>query len=236
HQEHLHRLDLEVLDDEGHRVGADPEVRGVPERQEAGVAEEQVEAEGGDGEDQPVGQEHRLVRGHHEGQDGEHGEDGHRPPRRAARRPPRAHARPNSPAGRMRRTMAAIRYSTASSISGKNVIPNSRTMPTRRAPTSAPSRLPRPPITTTTKARISASTPMPSTAPCCGTTTAPPRPAMKQPRLNAWTYTRLPLPPRAEARRMFWEVARSTTPNWVRYTKAQIPAAARPPTTMTTRL
>ena len=56
-----------------------------------------------------------------------------------------------------------------------------------RAPISAPSRLPSPPMTTTTKARISASTPMPSTAALLGTMTAPPRPAMKQPRVKACT-------------------------------------------------
>src|SRR4026207_2053144 len=61
-------------------------------------------------------------------------------------------------------------------------MPASRTRPTMRAPIKAPSRLPRPPMTTTTKARISASTPMPSTAPCWGTMTAPARPAVEQPR------------------------------------------------------
>src|SRR5262249_58229357 len=55
------------------------------------------------------------------------------------------------------------------------------------APKKAPPGLPSPPMTTTTNARISASTPMPSTAACAGTTTAPPRPAMKQPSANAWT-------------------------------------------------
>ena len=35
---------------------------------------------------------------------------------------------------------------------------------------------------------------------------------------------------------MFCDVARSTTPKWVRYTKAHRPAAATPPTTITTRL
>src|SRR5206468_3516507 len=68
-----------------------------------------------------------------------------------------AHAvRPNSPAGRTRSTTTAIRYSTASSTSGNTETPNSRTIPTIRAPTSAPSRLPRPPTTTTTKASTSA--------------------------------------------------------------------------------
>src|SRR5213083_1931988 len=76
-----------------------------------------------------------------------------------------------------------------------------------RAPTSAPSRLPSPPITTTTNARMSASTPMPSTAPEIGMSTAPPSPAMRQPRVKACTYTRLTLIPSAEAMRMSCDVA-----------------------------
>src|SRR6266545_2659838 len=61
------------------------------------------------------------------------------------------------------------------------LMPISRTVPTINAPTSAPSRLPRPPVTTTMKERTSASTPIPSTADWLGTMMAPPSPAMKQP-------------------------------------------------------
>src|SRR5499427_10509226 len=60
-------------------------------------------------------------------------------------------------------------------------MPAVRTKLTISAPTSAPCRLPSPPMTTTTKARRSASTPMPSTAAWLGTMMAPPSPAMKQP-------------------------------------------------------
>jgi hypothetical protein len=42
-------------------------------------------------------------------------------------------------------------------------------------------------MTTTTKAMMRASTPMSSTAPWLGTMMAPPSPAMKHPRVNAWT-------------------------------------------------
>ena len=66
-------------------------------------------------------------------------------------------------------------------------MPAVRTKLTTRAPISAPLRLPSPPITTTTKATTSASTPMPSTAAWVGTTIAPPSPAMKQPIPNADT-------------------------------------------------
>jgi hypothetical protein len=71
-------------------------------------------------------------------------------------------------------------------------------------------------MTTTMNESTSASTPMPSTADWLGTMMAPPRPAMKQPSVKASTYTRLTFTPRADAMRMFCEVARSTTPNFVR--------------------
>ena len=66
-------------------------------------------------------------------------------------------------------------------------MPAVRTKLTISAPTSAPCRLPSPPITTTTKASTSASMPMPSTAAWLGTMMAPPSPAMKQPIANAET-------------------------------------------------
>src|SRR5262249_45044373 len=55
-------------------------------------------------------------------------------------------------------------------------MPAVRTKLTISAPTSAPCRLPSPPITTTTKARMSASMPMPSTAGWAGTDEGPAEP------------------------------------------------------------
>src|SRR5262245_21506365 len=218
----LHRLHAEVLEQQRRDVGAGAEERGMAEGQEPGVAEQQVERERGDAEDEPVGDLQGLERVEEPRQDGEHQHRGGGPPqlpaihRQRRGRGDGVHARPNRPVGRMNSTMAAKRYSTASSITATQVMPSVRTAPTISEPTSAPSSEPRPPITTTTNARISASTPMPSTAPEIGITTAPPRPAMKQPIANASTYTRFTSMPRAAAILMSWEVARKITPKRVR--------------------
>ena len=53
-QEQLHRLHVQVLDHECHGVGADAEVRRVAEGKQPRVTEEEVEAEAGDGKNQPV--------------------------------------------------------------------------------------------------------------------------------------------------------------------------------------
>src|SRR5437870_3215707 len=172
-------------------------VGGVAEREEPRVAEEQVEAERADRHHEAIGEQDRRVGRHDPGDDEQEHGDRHGPAEDAPDRSRfardrgrgygrRAHGRPNSPAGRTSRTIAAMRYSTASSISGNHVIPASRTTPTRSAPTSAPSRLPSPPTTTTMNARTTASIPMPSTADWPGTMMAPPSPAMKQPSVNAW--------------------------------------------------
>ena len=83
----FHGLELEVFDDERHRVGAHAEVRGVAEGQQAGVAQQQVEAERGDRQDQAVGEQHGLVRRHHERQDDQREQDRRRPGEHATRRP-----------------------------------------------------------------------------------------------------------------------------------------------------
>ena len=91
-------------------------------------------------------------------------------------------------------------------------------------------------MTTTTNARMSASTPMPSTAPEMGMTTAPPEPGHEAPDRERLHVDRLTLTPRAAAIRMSWEVARSITPNRVLYTNAQRAAAATAPIRMTKML
>src|SRR5262249_4478135 len=57
----LHGMDIEVPQQERDRVGADAEEGGMAERQEAGITEQEIEAERGDGCDQAVGQELRLI-------------------------------------------------------------------------------------------------------------------------------------------------------------------------------
>src|SRR5690242_12435325 len=158
---------------------------------QACVTEQQIEPERCDRIDQSVGEQLRLIDVDESRQRHERNEHrdraGDDQPCRGSGAVLHRHALPNRPVGFISRTRAAIRYRTASSISGKNWMPAVRTKLTMSAPINAPSRLPSPPMTTTTNARISASTPMPSTAACAGTTTAPPRPAMKQPSANAWT-------------------------------------------------
>src|SRR4249919_3790074 len=177
---------------------------------QACVTKQQIEPERRDRIDQSVGEQLQLIdvgksRQHHEHNENRDRADGDQPCRGSGARGVVLHryGLPNRPVGLISRTRAAIRYRAASSISGKNWMPAVRTKLTMSAPINAPSRLPSPPMTTTTNARISASTPMPSTAACAGTTTAPPRPAIKQPSANACTYTHFTFKPSAEAMRMF---------------------------------
>src|SRR5262249_2033300 len=192
--EQLHRFDLPVPDHERHCIGANAEVRGVAEGEEAGVAQEEIETESGDGHDQAVGEQDGLIRVYDPGEKNEQHQDRDCPGHRLHWRAPvgrsghGAHAFfPKSPAGRTSSTIAAMRYSTASSISGNKLTPISRMVPTSSAPTKAPTRPPRPPATTTMNERTSASPPIPSTADWLGTMMAPPSPAMKQPMVKAST-------------------------------------------------
>src|SRR5205807_2616120 len=206
-QERFHGHDVQVLDDERGTVGRGSEIDGVAEREQAGIPQQQIHRQGGDRHDEAVGQQDRLVRrcdvGEADEQRGDQRNVRVRGRRRRSGRGPAGgggrgvHDRLNSPAGRVTRTRAAMRYSTASSSSGKNVIASVRTTATMNAPASAPSRLPRPPMTTTTNASTSASTPMPSTAPWMGTITAPANPAIRHPMAKASTYTLCTLMPRA---------------------------------------
>src|SRR5262249_40403557 len=177
----FHRKRAKILHHERNGVGADAEIGGMAERQQTGVAEQQVESERGDRRDQTVGEEPHLIDPDAAWRERQQEQDyrcraGEPEQRAIARRVCLHHAVPNKPVGRTSSTPAAIRYSTASSSSGKNWMPAVRTKLTTTAPIRAPLRLPRPPITTTTKAMTSASTPIPSTAACVGTTIAPPSP------------------------------------------------------------
>ena len=107
----------EIAHDEGDRVGAGAEIGGMAERQQAGVAEQQIEAERGDGKDQPVGQQLGLVEIDEPAAaapsattmgtaDSEQQRDARG---RCAREPGMAQALPNRPVGRMSRTAVAIR-------------------------------------------------------------------------------------------------------------------------------
>ena len=87
--------------EDGHDVGRDAEVGGVPERGETGVTEQQIEAHREDGEDEDLGEEGERV-GRQEGRQGEE----QRRARGERDRPARAHRLPKSPVGRRARMSA----------------------------------------------------------------------------------------------------------------------------------
>src|SRR5262249_44525789 len=173
----LHRMNAGIAQQKRDRIGADAEKGGMTKRQQPGIAEQQIEAERGDGGDQSISQELRLIEAdvgrqqrqqhEHDGGGGEQQQFG--PILGVAQGDGCHHAVPNGRGGWPRSTRPAMRERRATPISGKNWSPAVRTKLTTSAPTSAPCRLPTPPITTTTKASISASTPMPSTAAWLGT-------------------------------------------------------------------
>ena len=112
----FHRADAQVPGHERRRVGAHAEVGGMAERQQARVTEEQVEPQRGDGEDEAVGQELRLVKAGEFRNQQKHDHDRHaigrQPPGRdllIGRETGDHDAFPNIPVGRMRSTMAAMR-------------------------------------------------------------------------------------------------------------------------------
>ena len=84
------------------RIGGDAEIGGMPERGEARVAEEQIEAHREDGEDEDLGEQGERV-GRQEGRDGKE----QRGASRERDRPARGHRLPNSPVG-LRARMSAM--------------------------------------------------------------------------------------------------------------------------------
>src|SRR5262249_44364398 len=150
-----HRGPAELRERDPRPVGAEAEVGGVAERQEAGVAVEQVEADREETIDEHLrGQ--RLV-GNDERQDREEGDDRHAgmlrdPPEDGSHVPYSARpGSPKRPLGRTRSTTAMTRNTTISAILGAKKLVTLTTSPIRRPATTAPKRLPMPPTTTTTK-------------------------------------------------------------------------------------
>ncbi len=110
HHQHLEGRDLEVLDEQGHRVGAHAEIGGVSEGEQSRVAQQEIEAEGGDGHDKTVGEQRGLVRLDQPREEREGHEERDDPAQHAKRRQgERAHGRPKTPAGRISSTTAAMR-------------------------------------------------------------------------------------------------------------------------------
>src|SRR5262249_39665662 len=190
-------------------VGADPEVRGVAEGHEPGVADEQVEAGGEQRPDDHVVGQERVEAGS-QGGPRDRASRGGPPPRRppgvAGRGRPalplrlaagHVSGRPMRPHGRMMRT-AAMRTNTEKiEKRGMNRMPNDSTWPYTRAPRNVPQNEPRPPMTTTMKASTIISVSMPGTMVLTGVTRAPPSPPRNEPITNTAVYTRSTLPPTA---------------------------------------
>src|SRR5262249_45181735 len=158
---------------------------GMAERQQAGVAEQQIEAERGDRRDQAIGQKLHLIGIDERRQQNKHEQDRRRRRGELARRAvPRRlqirfhHAVPNKPVGRTSTARGAIKEPTASPGGGKSWLPGEPTKLTTRPPRSAPWRPPTPPTPPTTRGTPTAPPPMPSRPAGVATRLAPPRPAM----------------------------------------------------------
>jgi hypothetical protein len=134
---------------------------------------------------------------------------------------------PKRPSGLTTKIMPAIKNNKGNSISGNMAIPKDLVKPTRRDPTKAPLRLPRPPTTTTIKARMSGSIPMPNKAGVVGTTKAPASPAKPDPRTKANVLSFPISSPNPVAISLSKEMALSIIPNFVLPIKNQMNNPAR---------
>src|SRR4029077_20482636 len=139
--------------------------RGVAERDHAAIAEDQVEAERGDGEDHDPAEEVEIEGLVQDGGHERHGGEGHQANahRDSARRAGHQRARAgNRPCGRTASTAAISRYIRIEASAGpalsaaygrrtvaraglRNARPSVSTMPTTTAPTRAPRMDPMPP-------------------------------------------------------------------------------------------
>src|SRR6266446_8133810 len=225
---------LELGERDAGAVGAQPPVGGGAEREQPGVAVEQVEAE----REEPVDEDlrgERLVRHHprEDRDDDEEAEDGmpsH--PRRHA-----AHSikpvSPSRPLGRKRSTSAMKMKTTISaSLGAKNVV-SPTIWPMSRPEMTAPSRLPMPPTTTTTNDSMMIVTPISAYAPRIGPARMPARPASPAPMPNTRNQIRPTSKPSARTISGSREPARMTSPMLVFSRKSQRPTSTAAVTAMT---
>src|SRR5262249_27456120 len=117
------------------------EEKGVPEREQADVADQQVERQREEREAQRLHQEHRIDKRRRDDERGRHRhEDSGLAPGRASRnrradllRDIRHYATlPNSPAGRIKRTIAMMTKITVFDASGKNTFVNPSMTPSAK--------------------------------------------------------------------------------------------------------
>src|SRR5205085_5192257 len=156
--------DAVILEQVSRDIGGGAEEGRLAEGEEAGIAEQQVQAQAEDREDPDFACDRRAhdERQHADGSEDENG---------------RSHRMPNMPCGRTSRTSAMTAKITAVEASVQYAATTACAMPIKRPAAIAPSRLPKPPSATTTKAIPSMSTPMPGERPRIGAVSAPAMPA-----------------------------------------------------------
>src|SRR5438093_1470 len=160
------RVQLELGERDARAVGAEAVVGGVAEGQESRIAVEEIEAQREEAEDQHL--RGKGLVGNQEREDGE--EDSERPHRMAAQpssdggRAGHPHsmspASPKKPLGRTRRTSAITTKTMISASLGAKKVVMPTTCPIMIPATTAPSRLPIPPTTTTTNDSMTMVTPI----------------------------------------------------------------------------
>jgi len=125
---------------------------------------------------------------------------------------------PNRPRGRTTSTTASAPNSTNEARFDSKARPSESTSPITSAPTSAPRTEPRPPITTTTSARISTVPSSPGRAPYTGAPSTPAVAARTAPTANTTTFTLRSSTPTASTMWRSATVARTSAPSGVRST------------------
>src|SRR5262249_40229807 len=148
-----------TLHEDSCRVRAEREVRGVAEGDHATEAHEEVEGGGEESDDRDLGQELEEERWQEEGRQRERGGQEPEPGDGVHHY---SSGLPRSPQGRTMRTIAIRAKRSTIEMVGKIRMPKDCNCPTRSALMKLPAKLPRPPITTTTKAVVSTSPSMPS--------------------------------------------------------------------------
>src|SRR6266478_5805263 len=204
-------------------VGAQAEVGGVAEREEARVPVEEVEPDGEEAVDEDLGRE-RLVRN----EEGEHREEEQECQDGMGADPggePRPHSRspasPSSPLGRTSKTTAMTTNTMISESLGATKVVRPTTSPIMRPANTAPARLPMPPTTTTTNASITTVTPISACTPRIGPASTPARPARRAPIPNTSRRMRPRSMPSACTIRGSREPARMISPRSVRLRNSQ---------------
>src|SRR5438105_8149586 len=207
-------------------ICAEAEPGAVPKRNEAGVADEDVERHAGDRKDHDVGCARQRETA---GEQCERKNDKHRRSDRKTLHRGYSKRRirsPSSPRGRISSTSTISKYIDASAADGKTYTVSPRTTPTINAAQTTPQNEPKPPITTTTKAAVRTSAPIAGCTPDIGASSTPASAA------SATLIATTPLMygasemPSAATMSGFCTPARTTRPNGVRCSRNHNPATA----------